>query len=158
MSKLQISESAVIAGPADRIYALLSDYRNGHPSILPRDTFQELQVEAGGVGAGTQFRLRSRVFGVVRYLRMTVTEPEPGRVLMESDVDSDLVTTFTVDPLPGSNQARVTLHSVWTPQRGLVGLLERFLITGVLRKVYGQELGLLAQQFTPAQGATATVR
>lgn len=147
MSQLEICESAVIPAPVEKVYALLADYHHGHPRILPRDTFQEIQVEAGGVGAGTQFRLRSKILGVERMLRMSVSEPEPGRVLAESDRDSDLYTTFTVAALPEPAGSRVTIHTIWTAQPGVAGLLERFVIRGVLRKVYLQELDLLRQQF-----------
>lgn len=157
MSQLQICESAVVPAPADQVYSLLADYQHGHPRILPRDTFQEIQVEAGGTGAGTLFRLRSKVLGVERTLRMSVSEPEPGRVLAESDRDSDLYTTFTVEPVREGAQSRVTIHTTWTSQPGVAGLLERFLIRGLLQKVYVRELELLAKVFAESD-ASASVK
>jgi len=156
MSQLQISESAEVNAPAHRVYALLADYRHGHPQILPPETFLGIELEAGGTGAGTRFRLRSRVLGVERTLRMTVAEPEPGRVLSEADVASDLFTTFTVDPLSGGERSRVSLNTRWTPQRGLPGLIERFVVRGVLPKVYVRELALLADVFNPEHGSPAS--
>ena len=54
------------------------------------------------------------VGGKVMSLRMEVTEPQPGRVLMESDVASDMVTTFTVEPSDGGRDSRVTIATRWT--------------------------------------------
>lgn len=158
MIQLQISESADVNASADRVYALLADYRHGHPRILPPENFLGIELEAGGTGAGTRFRLRSRLLGVERTLRMTVAEPEPGRVLTEADAASDLLTTFTVDPLPGGKRARVSLHTRWTPQRGVPGLIERFVVRGVLRKVYVRELALLADVFNPEHGSPTSIR
>ena len=36
MSTYQASASLEIEAPATRVYAIISDYREGHPRILPR--------------------------------------------------------------------------------------------------------------------------
>ncbi len=71
--------------PADRVYAIIADYRNGHPHILPKQ-FRNLTVEQGGVGAGTIIRFEVRVFGQTQHFRAVVSEPEPGRVLVEENL------------------------------------------------------------------------
>lgn len=134
---------AVIAAPADRVYAILSDYRDSHPQILPRSFFTGLEVESGGQGAGTVVRVRARMLGVERELRMAVSEPEPGRVLSERDINSDLVTTFTVIP-QGHAACEVIINTLWTSQRGMAGAIERWIVPRMFRRVYRQELILLA--------------
>ena len=101
------SKSAEISAPADRLYGIIADYRNGHPRILP-PAFTGLTVEAGGVGAGTRIRVGMRVFGRVMTFPAEITEPNPGRVLVERNLgERPSVTTFTVDPLEAS-RSRVT--------------------------------------------------
>ena len=55
MTQLRIAVSSLIQAPAQQAYAIIADYRNGHPRILPRPYFVSLTVEQGGVGAGTDF-------------------------------------------------------------------------------------------------------
>lgn len=45
------------------VYAILADYREHHPRILPAAYFTSLTVEEGGIGAGTIFRAEMNVFG-----------------------------------------------------------------------------------------------
>ncbi len=137
-----ITASAKIAAPPARVYAILADYRSGHPSILPPAAFLGLEVEAGGVGDGTRILVRARKPGGVREMRMRVTEPEPGRVLAEEDVETGTRTTFTVEPCGTGDHCRVTLTTVWAP--GSVSGLERLLIPLVVPRVFREELRLLA--------------
>ena len=57
-----------------------------------------MTVEKGGKGAGTVIRVLMNVLGVDRTYYMEVSEPEPGRVLAETDQDAGVTTTFTVKP------------------------------------------------------------
>ena len=56
------------------------------------------------------------VGGQTRESRVTVAEPEPGRVLTESDTGSSAVTTFTVAPEGGAS--RVQINSAWDGRAG----------------------------------------
>jgi hypothetical protein len=91
MGQYHVSESRIIGAPPETIYAILADYREGHPSILPQPYFKSLTVEEGGVGANTVLRVAMEVYGDKREFRLRVTEPEPGRVLMEEDPDAGTV-------------------------------------------------------------------
>jgi len=149
MSKVVIQESAEIAAPPDAVYRILADYREGHPSILPPRWFTHLHVERGGVGEGTVIRFGMKSGGRVREMRAEVVEPEPGRVLVERGLDErGTVTTFTVDPA-GAGAARVTIHTTW-PATGVTGFLERLLAPPLLKKVYREELALLAEKAAAA--------
>src|SRR3712207_2046569 len=72
--------------PAERAYRILADYRRHHPRILP-PAFSGFAVEAGGVGAGTTIRFRVTAGGQARDYRQRVSEPAPGRVVREADLD-----------------------------------------------------------------------
>ncbi|MBV9927362.1 MAG: SRPBCC family protein [Acidobacteria bacterium] len=139
-----VSASARVGAPAEVVYNIIADYRNGHPQILPKKYFEWLEVEQGGRGEGTVIRFQMRVLGQSRVLRAAVTEPEPGRVLVETDTGGDgPVTTFTVEP--EGPDSRVTFSTVLTSAGGPLGALERFVLRRVLRRVYAAELEQLSR-------------
>ena len=139
MSEIRVVAEAPVGAPPERVYGLIADYRRHHPNFLP-PAFSEVVVEQGGVGAGTVFSMKMRAFGRTTQSRMQVTEPEPGRVLIESDADpaSDLRTVFTVEP--DGAASRVRFDTTWHPQGGVAGLMERLLAPRFLRGVYADEL------------------
>lgn len=145
MKPIRIASSGFVPAPPAEVYALLADYRSGHPRILPDEFFAGLEVEAGGVGAGTRLKVGVRILGTVQPLRLEVSEPEPGRVLAERDVATDAVTTFTVDP--EQDGSRVTIAVDWQP-RGLAGWVQSLILPGYLRKLYAAELAKLARVIT----------
>lgn len=144
MAEYRIEESAEIAAAPARVYGIVADYHAGHPRILPR-AFHGLVVERGGVGDGTVIRFQMTVLGRTATLRGVVTEPEPGRVLVESYPENGNVTTFTVDPIDAGRATRMTISTVMQGRGGLPGAIERWLITRTLRPIYREELRLLAK-------------
>lgn len=139
MTSVNVAVSATVNAPAGKVYPILADYRNHHPHILPKAYFTGLEVEEGGIGEGTIFRSGLKLMGQEQSFRMRVTEPEPGRVLAETDLDTDLVTEFIVEDR-GENQSKVTFSTTFQPKPGLKGWLERLFIPGYLRRVYKVEL------------------
>jgi hypothetical protein len=145
MHEVVIQESAEIPAPPQVVYGILADYREGHPSILPPRWFTHLQVEQGGVGAGTVIRFGMKSGGKVREMRAEVVEPEPGRVLVERGLDErGTITTFTVDP-SGTGGTRVTIRTTWRAT-GIAGFLERLMAPMLLKPVYREELARLAEK------------
>ncbi|HWS89943.1 MAG TPA: SRPBCC family protein [Pyrinomonadaceae bacterium] len=139
-----VEASARVDAPAGLVYNIIADYRNGHPHFLPKQYFEWLEVEQGGRGAGTVIRFQMRVLGQTRVMRAAVTEPEPGRVLVETDTGGDgPVTTFVVEPEGAGS--RVTFSTEMTSAGGPFGVLERFVLRRVLRRVYAAELKQLGQ-------------
>ena len=66
--------------------------------MLPKQ-FSGMTVESGGIGDRTTVRFNMRVFGKAQAFRTAITEPQPGRMLVETHLDSNrAVRTFTVDP------------------------------------------------------------
>ena len=139
-----ITATSLVPAPPDRVYSILADYRDGHPKILPRQ-FSGMMVEQGGVGAGTVIRFKLRVLGRDQTFRAAITEPQPGRVLVETDLDANgAVTTFTVEPGPTGEQSRITITTELPVRSGFLGIIEGFLATRLLRPIYIRELALLA--------------
>jgi len=132
---------------------LLANYRDGHARILPRQ-FSGLVVEQGGIGAGTLIRFEMSVLGKKQTFRANITEPEPGRVLVETYLDSnDAVTTFTVDPGTAPADSRVTISTELPVRSGVSGWIERKVSTLMLRPIYRKELENLARVATGPFGA-----
>jgi hypothetical protein len=126
-----------VAAPAETVYGYLADMRDHHPRFLP-PAFSDFQVEAGGIGSGTVTRFTLTAGGRTREYRMKIAEPEPGRVLTESDMNSSAVTTFTVTPLGGASLVRIS--TAWDGAAGIGGIFERMFAPRVLRGIYSDEL------------------
>jgi hypothetical protein len=145
-----ISASATIPAAPARVYDILADYVDEHPRILPSE-FSDLVVEQGGIGAGTMIRFKMRVLGRTQNYRAIVTEPEPGRVLMETYFEPDgTVTTFIVDPESNGAHSRVTFSTSMPVREGFAGKIARFAGTRLLRPIFERELGLLAARASRA--------
>jgi uncharacterized protein YndB with AHSA1/START domain len=145
MPDIHARASALIEAPPATVYGIIADYHRGHPGILPPKYFGSLRVEEGGTGAGTRISFEMRSFGTVQRFRGEITEPEPGRRLVESYPDMGIETVFTVDPVDGGRRSRVTIATGYR-KPGLRGWLERLLAPAFLRTVYTAELGLLAER------------
>lgn len=140
MSTIHVAVENTVNAPAETVYGYLADFRNHHPKFLP-PAFSGFEVEEGGVGAGTVVRYSLHAGGRNRPYQMVVDEPEPGRVLTESDTGSSLVTTFTVmsdGARPGGS--RVRIESSWAGAGGVGGFFERRFAPAVLRRVLEEEL------------------
>jgi uncharacterized protein YndB with AHSA1/START domain len=137
MGTIHVSAERVIDAPADQVYGYLADMREHHPRFLP-PAFSDFEVESGGVGAGTVTRFKLNAGGRSRGYRMQVAEPEPGRVLSESDTDSSLVTTFTVEP--DAERSRVQISTTWEGAGGIGGFFERTFAPRVMKRLYEDEL------------------
>jgi uncharacterized protein YndB with AHSA1/START domain len=135
VATIEVSEARTINAPAEAVYGYIADHEQ-HERFLP-PAFSDFRIEAGGVGAGTVTSFKVKAGGGTRAFRMRVEEPEPGRVLTESDQNSDLVTTWTVTP--EGDTCRVQIHTAWGAD-GVVGLFERLLAPRSLRRLYAEEL------------------
>lgn len=144
MAKHNVSATKLISAPARKIYDIIADYREGHPRILPKPYFISLQVEEGGYGAGTVINFQMQIMGKLQSFHSAITEPEPGRVLVETDMNTGAVTTFTVDPRSEGQEAFVTITTTTTIPEGILGKIQGWLTARVLRPIYEKELEQLA--------------
>jgi hypothetical protein len=140
MTTIRTKASHEIDARPQAVYGVLADYRTGHPAILPKPYFGDLIVEAGGRGAGTVIRFSMHVLGTERAFREVVSEPQPGRVLVEADEAAGVTTTFQVEPLDGGKRSRVTITTETRIPPGLRGVVERLVSPRVLRGIYQREL------------------
>jgi hypothetical protein len=139
VSKVHLSAERLIDAPADVVYACIADYRHHHrPGGFLPPAFHDFTIDRGGVGAGTVMTFKVTLGGRTRTMTHTVTEPEPGRVLIEGD-DRDQ-TTFTVEP--AGHQCRVRFDTQ-LDARGLEGLLTRLFATRLMKPLYDDELARL---------------
>jgi hypothetical protein len=137
MATILVSAERTVDAPADAVFGYIADMREHHPHFLP-PAFSDFQVESGGVGEGTITRFTVTAGGRTRQYRMTVAEPEPGRVLTESDTGSSLVTTTTVTPQGA--RSLVTISTTWQGAGGIGGFFERLFAPRAMRGLYTDEL------------------
>jgi len=150
MATILVSAERTVDAPADDVYGYIADMREHHPRFLP-SAFSDFQVESGGVGEGTITRFTVTAGGRTRQYRMKVAEPEPGRVLTESDTGSSLVTTTTVTPQGG--RSLVTISTTWQGAGGIGGFFERLFAPRAMRGIYTDELERL-DSYARAQRGT----
>ena len=137
MAEIRIEENGFVAAPPGLTYRFIADYREHHPKFLPKE-FSDFQVEQGGYGAGTVISFQGKFGNRVRKFRMEVSEPEPGRVLIEKDTLSSMETRFVVTP--EADGSRVSFDTRWTGSSGIGGFFERLFAPRMLRRVYRDEL------------------
>jgi Polyketide cyclase / dehydrase and lipid transport len=142
MGQIKVKADSVLDAPSNDVYATIADYRQGHPNIVPEENFYDMVVEQGGYGAGTIICFKMKVLGVERTLRHRVSEPEPGRVLVEQDIDApqEITTTFTVTPLDNGERSHVEIFTTLNASPGLVGVVERIAIPLINPRIYHKEM------------------
>jgi len=128
-----------IDAPADQVYGYLADMHQ-HQRFLP-PAFSDFQVEQGGVGAGTVTRFKITAGGRTRSYRMQVSEPVPGRTLVETDTGSSLMTTFNVTP--NGDKSLVSIATSWDGAGGIGGFFERTFAPRAMQRLYLDELDRL---------------
>lgn len=145
METVRVRVAGIVDAPPQKVYDLLRDYERHHPRILPKPWFERLEVEEGGVGAGTRVAVTMRVLATTTVLVLDVTEPEPGRVLREASEDGSVVTTFTLTPQDAGARTEVAIETEWAGKAGFLGFSERLLNPYLARRMYREELRLLAE-------------
>ncbi len=147
----RVSATIRINAAPDAVYAALADYTTHHPRIMPPAYFSNLDVDSGGVGAGTTFHITLRKPGKDETLRMRVDEPSPGRVLTETNVDTGVVTRFTVDPTEGGGQTVAGMESDLPVAGGLRGLSDRWVLPRMTKHIFNKQLEQLARYMGSAE-------
>jgi ribosome-associated toxin RatA of RatAB toxin-antitoxin module len=145
MAKHQFSVSALVQSQPKIVYSIIADYKNSHPKILPKPPFVSLVVEEGGFGAGSVLKVQMKVAGKIQTFKTVVTEPEPGRILVETN-DTGYITTFTVEPHNDGKNSYVTFTTEIPDNSKLSKKLEFFFTKFYLPLVYKKELQMLAEE------------
>lgn len=131
------SAERTIDAPAHDVYRYLGDMHLQARFLSP--PFYDFQIEKGGVGAGSVVSFKINDASGARELRMEITEPEPGRTLVQTDTGSrGLVRTFTVTP--HGNRSRVNISSKFEGETGIAGFVEGLVAPRRLHRIYVEEL------------------
>jgi hypothetical protein len=132
----RVSAEGILDAPADVVYRCLADYIHHHrPGGFLPPAFSDQEILSGGVGAGTVIRLNLSLAGRTRTMTAHISEPEPGRVLVEDG--EGVQTTFTVRP--EADKSRVRFDTVMEAG-GLQGWLNKLFAARLLHPVYADEL------------------
>jgi hypothetical protein len=140
----RLEQSAEVNAPAELTYKILADFQH-HDRITPKPPFSPLVVEQGGVGAGTVIHFRITLLGRTDTCHSVITEPQPGRVMVETETNRNTVTTFTVDPSAVSGRSRVTISCAFQGRAGIFGAVERWIVTRLMTPVLAKEIRLLEE-------------
>ena len=144
MSQVRAVAAAHIHAPAKQVAEALADYATVRPLILP-EQYSDYAVRSGGAGAGTVVHWKlAATEKRIRDCEITVTSPEEG-VLIETDGNSSMVTTYTV---VGSEDghASVVIETAWNGAGGIGGFFERTFAPKALVKIYDAMLAKLADR------------
>jgi len=153
MRPFQFAAERLIDAPASIVYHCLADYQAHHrhqPEGFLPSAFTRLDVLEGGVGAGTVIRFTTRVGGSSATRTQTVSEPEPGRVLVESGDGEG--STFTVQPR-GDHRCFVRIETVLR-SGGIQGWLMPLVGPRIMRGLYADELSRL-ERYAQSHARTA---
>jgi Polyketide cyclase / dehydrase and lipid transport len=135
MATIHVEAERVIPTSSTTAYGYLADMHE-HERFLPT-AFSNFAVKQGGIGAGSVVTFTVTAGGRSRSYEMTVSEPSPG-VLVETDANSSLVTTFTVSA--HGEEALVKIATSWQGAGGIGGFFERRFAPKVMEKLYADEL------------------
>ena len=150
MGVIEVTAARTVNAPAEAVYGYIRDMHT-HPKFLP-PAFSDFHIESGGVGTGSVTRFKVTAGGRTREYHMTVDEPEPGRVLRESDQSSSLITKFIVDP-EVSGSSLVQISTSWQGAGGIGGFFERTFAPRAMKAIYEDELARLDAYVREQQNA-----
>lgn len=137
----QVSSSSTILINAEPAVVLeaIADYQQVRPKILS-EHYSEYRVLEGGQGRGTvaSWKLQATK-SRVRQIQAAVDVA--GHTVIEKDVNSTLLTNWTVAPAgPGCS---VTVKTTWTGGSGVKGFFERTFAPLGLRRIQDEVLANL---------------
>jgi uncharacterized protein YndB with AHSA1/START domain len=141
-NSIHFEAEGLISAPATTVWDILTDYRNGHPRILP-SAFSNFTVESGGNGAGTIISYTFRAAGTSRRIRHNVSETDPGHILVEDAPGDPTRTTFTLTPAGDGAHTRLVIATDQTTPHGLRGVITRLLAplaAPIIRAIYRDEM------------------
>jgi hypothetical protein len=143
MSGITVQVTRAYGSSPEAMFAALADYSGLRPRILPPE-MTDFTVLSGGTGAGTRFTYDLHATKRrTRHVDATVTEPQPGRTLLEADTNSTLTVRWDVAPAAGGGTVTATLS--WQGSSGIGGFFERRFAPLGIKRIYSAELDRLAE-------------
>jgi polyketide cyclase/dehydrase/lipid transport protein len=120
----------------DVVYHCIADYEEHHrPGGFLPPSFSDFAIVHGGIGAGSELTWVVEAGGNKRKIDAVVSEPQPGRVLVETS--PAIVTTFTVEPVDGGSLVRFDTE---IDEGGVKGVMNRLFAPRMLVPIYRDEL------------------
>lgn len=147
MAIVRAEAQAVVSASPEETFRAITDLES-RPRYLP-SAYSQFRVESDERGNGSVISFSLTAGGRTRTYRMRSSESADG-VLTESDLDSSLVTTYTVSAAQGGS--RVEISTTWQGAGGIGGFFERTFAPRVLARVYSEELQLLDAYLRSAAG------
>ena len=146
MGQVVATAERVVRAPADVVRAAIADYTTTRPAVLP-EQYSEYRVDAGGQGAGTRVHWRLQATSKrVREQDVVVTEGPDG-ALVESDANSSMVTTWTVQPAD-AGVSTVRARTTWNGAGGIGRFFERTFAPKGLARIHDALLDRLERSVT----------
>ena len=142
MGQVSASSTVLINAEPNAVFTAVADYETVRPKILSSH-YSGYEVLAGGQGAGTvaTWKLQATE-SRVRDVKAEVDVA--GHTVIEKDVNSTMVTNWTVAPAgPGSS---VTVKTAWQGAGGVKGFFEKTFAPLGLRKIQDEVLENLKKQ------------
>lgn len=152
MGHTRAEVESLIEARSGAVYEVLADYTTHHPEIMPAPLFSRIQVESGGIGEGTIFHITLRIAGREQRMHMRVAEPEPGRVLTETNLDTGAVTEFSLSSVNGDSPTLIRISSEWETADGVRGLFDKTATPILTRWILRKQLRKL-NRYMQSQGA-----
>lgn len=137
MAEIRVAVERVIAAAPERVYRYIADYRQHHGNWLPPE-YSSYRAQAPGDDGASDVFYHLKTGSRERDYHMRVTEPTPGRTVMERDTGSSLEKTWTVEP--AGDESRVRIETRWQGAGGIGGFFERTFAPRVLSALYAVEL------------------
>jgi hypothetical protein len=127
---------------SEAVFGALADYAKVRSTILAPE-FTDFEVLEGGVGAGTRIGYRLHATEKrIRQVDAVVTEPVPGRQLLESDRNSSLTVLWEVVAV-SEGRSQLTVRVNWQGATGIGGFFERRFAPAGIRRIYSTVLDRL---------------
>lgn len=143
MAQVTATAERTIDAPAEKVRALVADYRQVRPKILT-EQFRDYEVVEGGQGAGTVARWTLQATSKrVRNVAATVTAPQED-TLVETDANSSMVTTWRVRDV--GQRSVVRIETTWQGAGGIGGFFEKLFAPTGLKRIYDGMLANLDEQ------------
>ena len=142
MGQVSASSSILLNAEPAAVLEAIADYRTVRPKILS-PSYSEYAVLEGGQGRGTvaTWKLQATK-SRVRQIRADIDVA--GHTVIEKDVNSSLITRWTVAPAgPGSS---VTVKTTWTGGDGVKGFFEKTFAPLGLRRIQDEVLENLKKE------------
>ncbi|WP_421843554.1 SRPBCC family protein [Mycobacterium sp.] len=142
MGQVSAASTILIEAEPEAALAAVADFQNVRPKILSPH-YSDYQVLQGGQGQGTVAKWRLQATKS-RSRDVQVNVDVAGHTVIEKDVNSSMVTNWTVAPAgPGSS---VTVKTAWTGAQGVKGFFEKTFAPLGLKKIQSAVLDNLKKE------------